>query len=35
MKMPMDCHFIERQHIGVPTALVEDESPQVDEEVPA
>jgi ribosomal protein L16/L10AE len=26
MKMPMDCRFIERQHIGVATASEEDES---------
>src|SRR3954464_1209502 len=27
MKMPMGCHFLERQHMGVPAALVEDEVP--------
>jgi len=26
MKMPMDCRFIAREHIGVPTAVVEDEA---------
>ncbi len=26
MKMPMDCKFIERQHIGVPAAFVDDEA---------
>jgi len=35
MKMPMDCHFLERQHVGVPAALVEDESLARGEEVPA
>ena len=27
MKMPMDCRFLERQHVGVAAAMVEDESP--------
>jgi hypothetical protein len=34
MKMPMDCRFIERQHIGV-AAAAEDEEIPVPEEVVA
>ena len=26
MKMPMDCRFVERPHVGVPAAIVEDDS---------
>ncbi|MGH2618741.1 MAG: 50S ribosomal protein L16 [Thermomicrobiales bacterium] len=35
MKMPMDCRFIERQHIGVPSATVEDAAAEQGEEVVA
>jgi large subunit ribosomal protein L16 len=34
MKMPMDCRFVERQHVGVPVAVVEDDA-AVGEEVVA
>ena len=33
MKMPMDCRFIERQHIGVASATDEDETPLPEEVV--
>jgi large subunit ribosomal protein L16 len=35
MKMPMDCRFIERQHVGVSTAAVEDEAAAEGQEVVA
>ncbi len=35
MKMPMDCRFIERQHIGVASGAVEDEEVAEGEEVVA
>jgi large subunit ribosomal protein L16 len=35
MKMPMDCKFIERPHIGVPSATVDDAAVELGEEVVA
>jgi len=35
MKMPMDVRFVEREHVGVATAVVEDEEPIAVEEVVA
>jgi large subunit ribosomal protein L16 len=35
MKMPMDCRFIERRHIGVPAGTVDDASGDDSEEVVA
>jgi ribosomal protein L16/L10AE len=35
MKMPMDCRFIERQHIGVTSAVEDDEDAGLVEEVVA
>jgi large subunit ribosomal protein L16 len=35
MKMPMDCRFIEREHIGVASGTVDDEASGNGEEVVA
>lgn len=35
MKMPMDCRFVERQHVGVASAFVEDEAEEEAAEVVA
>jgi len=35
MKMPMDCRFIEREHVGVPSSMAADEEPMMAQEVMA